>query len=100
VLQVGNTWIPELVALDAVVPVDDGLAGPRRRLPVPHERRRRPDVGRAVVRGHGSSSTATTSSRVPAAARRRRRGDWMALLGRIARRAGPDDSALLLPVRE
>jgi hypothetical protein len=104
VLQVGNTWIPELVALDAVAPVDDELASVRDDLfpgildtnvvdgrtwgmPWYADTRLlfyRDDL---VTRAGGGAPPATWA-------------DWLALLERIARRAGPDDAALLLPVRE
>jgi multiple sugar transport system substrate-binding protein len=104
VLQVGNTWIPELVALDAVVPVDDEVAQFRddvfpgildtnvvdgRTWGVPWYADTRLLFYRddLVARAGGGAPPATWA-------------DWMALLERIARRAGPDDSALLLPVRE
>ena len=104
VLQVGNTWIPELVALDAVVPVDDELAPLRDDLfpgildtnvvdgrtwgmPWYADTRLlfyRDDL---VARAGGGAPPATWA-------------DWLAVLERVARRAGPNDAALLLPVNE
>ncbi len=57
--MLGNTWVPEFVALDALEPLDAQVAafqvtGARRLLPghLEHERRRRYDVRYSVVRRH------------------------------------------------
>ena len=61
VFQLGNTWIPEFVALDALAPLDERVAGSRRararrllRRHHRHQRGRRPPLRRALVRRHAA----------------------------------------------
>ncbi len=70
VFQLGNTWIPEFVALHAVEPLDAWIATrdevPRRRLlsrGVGYQRRRPDDVRRAVVRRHAPALLSRRSVR-------------------------------------
>ena len=109
VVQVGNTWIPELVALGALAPLDARLATSRRdrsrrllsRRPRP-ERRRRRDLRRAVVRRHARALLP------PRPARRRRPSRAAATWDGCAKRDGRRDGArrpraryaILLPLTE
>jgi multiple sugar transport system substrate-binding protein len=104
VLQVGNTWMPELVALDAVVPVDDEIADLRadvfpgildtnvvdgRTWGVPWYADTRLLFYREdlVARAGGGAPPATWA-------------DWVTVLERVAGRAGPNEAALLSPLNE
>jgi multiple sugar transport system substrate-binding protein len=100
VFQVGNTWIPELVALEALEPVDDEIAGlsddvfpglldtnvvDGRTWGVPwYADTRLLFYRRDLVAGGPPATWAA----------------WVDLLERAQRRGGPGHSALLLPLRE
>jgi multiple sugar transport system substrate-binding protein len=103
VFQVGNTWIPELVALEAVEPVDDEIAPIRddffagildtnvvdgRTWGVPWYADTRLLFYRYdVVAAAGGRAPATWA-------------DWIDTLERVQRGGGPEHTALLLPIRE
>ena len=111
VVQLGNTWIPEFVALGALEPLDERL---RRSTAVPaddffpghlgHERRRR----RAPTACRGTSTRACSSTARDLLAARRlrhaRRGPGTTGARRwrrsMKRAAGPDASPILLPINE
>jgi multiple sugar transport system substrate-binding protein len=104
VLQVGNTWIPELAALDAVLPVDDLVAAARddffagildtnvvdgRTWGVPWYADTRLLFYREdLARAAGVTEPPATWDA------------WIAALERIQRRGGPEHSAILIPLRE
>ena len=100
VFQVGNTWIPELVALGRARAARRAASrrsasvDSRRLLPrhPRHQRRRRHDLGRSLVRRHATPLLShATCSPPPAIPRRRARGTtgrrrWP----RVKARGGPD----------
>ncbi len=104
VLQVGNTWIPELAALDAVLTVDDLVAPDRddffagildtnvvdgRTWGVPWYADTRLLFYRAdLARAAGVTEPPATWDQ------------WRDALERIQRRGGPEHSAILVPLRE
>jgi multiple sugar transport system substrate-binding protein len=104
VLQVGNTWIPELAVLDAVHPVDDLVAPDRddyfagildtnvvdgRTWGVPWYADTRLLFYRAdLARAAGVDAPPATWA------------EWLVALERIQRRGGPEHSAILVPLRE
>ena len=104
VFQVGNTWIPELVALDAVLPVDDQIATIRddffpgildtnvldgRTWGVPWYADTR-------ILFYRHDLTAAAGVDGPPATW----AEWLAALERMQRSAGPGHSPILLPLRE
>jgi multiple sugar transport system substrate-binding protein len=104
VFQVGNTWLPELAALDAVESVDADLAGIRDDV-FPGILDTNVVDGRAVgvpwyadtrLLFYRDDLAAAAGVRAPPATWT----DWVDALERIAARAGPGQSAILLPLRE
>ena len=95
-LQLGNTWIPELVALGALEPLDARIEASR----IPREdffagragrgRRRRRDLGAALVRRHAPAllSRAISSRRPAVAEAPRTWAAWRAALAAQQARAG------------
>ena len=104
VFQIGNTWIPELVALDAVDPIDDRLSGLRDDV--------FPGIADATViegRAWGVPWYADTrllfyrsdlDDVVGADAPPATWAAWLDVLERVQRRGGADHSAVLLPLTE
>ena len=98
VFQVGNTWIPELAALDAVEPVDDQLA------------ELRADVFPGILdtnvvdgRTWGVpwyADTRVLFYRDDAGPPPSTWAEWVTALERVQRAGGGDHSAILLPLRE
>src|SRR5438045_1578430 len=103
VVQVGNTWIPELVALEAVLPVDEQVGDltdvfpgildtnvlDGRTLGVPWYA----DTRLLFYRDDMVRAVAGTS-------RPRTWGEWVATLDRVQARGGAGHSAVLLPLQE
>ena len=101
VFQAGNTWIPELAALEAIEPADDAIGDLRadvfpglldtnvvdgRTWGVPWYADTRLLFYRDDLAGAGASLTTWN--------------DWVVALERVQRRAAPDHSPALLPLRE
>ena len=111
ICQLGNTWIPEFVALGALEPLDAVARGVRGRSQrgllrrhLGHQRRRR--RGCTACRGTSTRGCSSTGSDLLAQRRLspsppRRWAEWMRRdAPRIKARAGPDHYAILLPMNE
>ena len=110
VCQLGNTWIPEFVALGALEPLDAHVAAlVGRSIPPTTSPASGTPTGRRAssTASRGTStraccSTAATCSRKPASRRRRARGpEWTRTLAALKRATGRRTAtAILLPVNE
>jgi multiple sugar transport system substrate-binding protein len=106
--QLGNTWLPELVALGALEPLDALALGPRRAWTgrllcrhLGHQCRGRQALRPALVRGHTRAVLpARPAAQAGYNAPPRTWAEWLQMQHAIKRVVGPDTFAVLLPLNE